>query len=107
MPRGLACVPLMLKRWLSWPLVASTTSAMIGDSPVLLLVLPNPEALTAMSICTSPSAEMLLCGKIYCQSIKNCGYCAFAREEICTLSASHNDAMNEISARVLVMVVVA
>src|SRR5437879_8441718 len=106
MPLGLARVPLRANKWFSWLVVALTTSAMMGDSPVLLLVLPEPEELTAISMWTSPSAEMLLCGKRYCQSAENCGYWALASDEIWTLSTSHKEAMNEISERVLVIVVV-
>src|SRR5438552_2646756 len=59
-----------------------------------------------MAMCRSPSAEMPPLGKMYCQSLENFGNCAFASDEIATLSASHNPAMNAISARVLVMTVV-
>src|SRR5207245_5163079 len=88
--------------------VALMTSAMIGDSPVLLLVLPLPEAAIPISMWISPSAEILLWGKMNCHRLApNCGYCASASGEIWRLSASHKPAIWAISGRVLVIMVVA
>jgi hypothetical protein len=55
----------------------------------------------------SPSEEMFECGKRYCQSFENCGYWALAGGEMLSVSVSHKVAMNETSARVLVMMVLA
>src|ERR1051326_6687459 len=79
---------------------------MIGELPVLLFVLPYPDEFTPMSIWMSPSAARFAWGKINCQLLLNCGYWLFAKLEIWMLSASHRLAMNEISARVFVIVVV-
>src|ERR1051326_6148043 len=106
MPADFAWARFRLCRWLNCPLVALTTSAMIGELPVLLFVLPYPDELTPMSIWMSPSAARFAWGKINCQLLLNCGYWLFAKLEIWMLSASHKPAINEISARVFVIVVV-
>src|SRR6478672_3387258 len=78
-------------------------SQTMGEAPVLFPLDPLPEELIAMSMWTSPSAEMLLCGKIKSQVPLNDGYCEVARGEIATVSVSHKAAIIVRSERVKVM----
>src|SRR5438105_5232002 len=55
----------------------------------------------------SPSLEMLVCGKMYCQLAAKDGYCEFASGEIARQSVSQRPAICATSSRVKVILVVA
>src|SRR5579859_5484046 len=82
-------------------------SGTMGDSPWLPPFAPRAAAFTAMLMCSSPSDAWLPLGPIYSQVFVNCGYCALANADIWTLSTSHQPAISAISARLLVMIVLA
>src|SRR4051812_14208334 len=83
------------------------SSQTIGEAPVLLPLEPVPEELIAMSVWTSASAEMLLCGKMKSHVPAKEGYCEVARGEMITVSVSHRPAIIVRSERLNVMGVLA
>src|SRR5450432_2034016 len=76
---------------------------MMGDSPALLPVEPAPDELVAISVWTSPSLEMLECGKMKSHVPAMPGYCELARGEMEMESVSQRLAISLTSVRLKVM----